>query len=50
MTHELLFGVEHELMRNFGVSANVTWRKYDELQLAAVRRRERRRLHADGHV
>jgi len=27
MTHELLFGVEHELMRNFGISANVTWRK-----------------------
>ena len=28
MTHELLFGVEHELFKNFGVSANVTWRRY----------------------
>ncbi|HET7217550.1 MAG TPA: TonB-dependent receptor [Vicinamibacterales bacterium] len=27
-THELLFGVEHELFRNFGLSANVTWRRY----------------------
>jgi hypothetical protein len=28
LTHELLFGVEHELVRNFGVSANVTWRRF----------------------
>ena len=28
LTHELLFGVEHELLRNFGVAANVTWRRY----------------------
>ena len=28
-THELLFGVEHELFRNFGLSANVTWRRYN---------------------
>jgi hypothetical protein len=28
-THELLFGVEHELFRNFGVSANVTWRRFN---------------------
>jgi hypothetical protein len=28
LTHELLFGVEHELFKNFGVSANVTWRRY----------------------
>ena len=28
LTHELLFGVEHELFRNFGVAANVTWRRY----------------------
>ena len=27
MTHELLFGLEHELYRNFGISGNVTWRK-----------------------
>jgi hypothetical protein len=27
-THELLFGLEHEIMRNFGVSVNYTWRKY----------------------
>ena len=26
MTHELLFGVEREVARNFGISANVTWR------------------------
>ena len=29
MTHELLFGVEHELIRNFALAANVTWRRYD---------------------
>jgi hypothetical protein len=29
LTHELLFGVEHELARNFGVAANVTWRRYN---------------------
>ncbi len=29
-THELLFGIEHELMRNFGVSVNYTWRKYTD--------------------
>ena len=28
LTHELLFGVEHELFRNFGVAANLTWRRY----------------------
>ena len=28
LTHELLFGVEHELFKNFGVAANVTWRRY----------------------
>jgi Carboxypeptidase regulatory-like domain/TonB-dependent Receptor Plug Domain len=28
LTHELLFGVEHEIMRNFGISANVTWRRF----------------------
>jgi hypothetical protein len=28
-THELLFGIEHELFRNFGVSANVTWRRFN---------------------
>jgi hypothetical protein len=27
-THELVLGVEHELMRNFGLSSNYTWRKY----------------------
>ncbi len=27
LTHEVLFGVEHEILRNFGISANVTWRK-----------------------
>ena len=29
LTHELLFGIEHELVRNFGVAANVTWRRYN---------------------
>jgi len=29
VTHELLFGVEHELFKNFGLSANVTWRRYN---------------------
>jgi hypothetical protein len=29
LTHELLAGVEHELFKNFGVSANVTWRRYN---------------------
>ena len=28
LTHELLFGVEHELFRNFGIAANLTWRRY----------------------
>ena len=28
-THEALVGVEHELFRNFGLSANVTWRRYN---------------------
>ena len=27
-THEVVFGVEHELFRNFGISGNVTWRKF----------------------
>ena len=27
-THEVLLGLEHELMPNFGVSGNFTWRKY----------------------
>jgi Carboxypeptidase regulatory-like domain/TonB-dependent Receptor Plug Domain len=28
LTHELLVGIEHEIMRNFGISANVTWRRF----------------------
>ena len=28
-THEVLVGIEHELFRNFGVSANVTWRRFN---------------------
>jgi hypothetical protein len=27
-THEFTFGLEHEIMKNFGFSTNVTWRKY----------------------
>jgi hypothetical protein len=30
-THELLFGLEHELFRNFGISANVTWRRFVDI-------------------
>jgi hypothetical protein len=29
VTHEALFGVEHELFKNFGLSANLTWRRYN---------------------
>jgi hypothetical protein len=29
-THEILLGLEHEIMRNFGVSVNYTWRKYTD--------------------
>ena len=39
MTHELLFGVEREIARNFGLSANVTWRNltnFNWLQTAGV--------------
>jgi hypothetical protein len=27
-THEFVVGFEHEIMKNFGLSTNVTWRKY----------------------
>ena len=27
-THELIFGVDHELFKNFGVSGSFTWRKF----------------------
>ena len=27
-THEVIFGMDHELMPNFGVSGNVTWRRF----------------------
>jgi hypothetical protein len=30
-THEVLFGVDHELMANFGVSGTFTWRRYNDL-------------------
>jgi carboxypeptidase family protein len=29
LTHEVLFGIDHELARNFGVSATVTWRHFN---------------------
>jgi hypothetical protein len=29
-THELLFGVDRELMANFGVSGTFTWRRYND--------------------
>jgi hypothetical protein len=28
MTHEVVLGLDHELMANFGVSGNVTWRRF----------------------
>jgi hypothetical protein len=28
LTHELVFGVDHELLTNFGVSASFTWRRF----------------------
>jgi Carboxypeptidase regulatory-like domain/TonB-dependent Receptor Plug Domain len=28
LTHELLFGIEHEIVKNFGISGNVTWRRF----------------------
>jgi hypothetical protein len=28
LTHELIFGVDHELFRNFGLTASVTYRRY----------------------
>ena len=28
LTHELVFGIDHEIMPNFGVSANATWRRF----------------------
>jgi Carboxypeptidase regulatory-like domain len=31
LTHEVLFGIEHELVRNFGISANVTWRRFNRI-------------------
>ncbi|MGH9200616.1 MAG: hypothetical protein ACRD2A_05210, partial [Vicinamibacterales bacterium] len=30
-THELLFGLDHELMANFGVSGTFTWRRYNDV-------------------
>ena len=27
-THEVILGMDHELMTNFGVSGNITWRKF----------------------
>ncbi len=29
-THEVVLGMEHELRPNFGISANMTWRKYTD--------------------
>lgn len=29
-THEIVLGLEHEVMRNFGVSLNYTWRNYTD--------------------
>jgi Carboxypeptidase regulatory-like domain/TonB-dependent Receptor Plug Domain len=31
LTHELLFGIEHEIFRNFGISGNVTWRRFNNI-------------------
>ncbi|MEX2272120.1 MAG: TonB-dependent receptor [Vicinamibacterales bacterium] len=40
-THEVLFGIDRELMRNVGVSGTLTWRRFDNLRwkpLIGVRR------------
>ena len=31
-THEVLFGVDRELMRNFGISGTVTWRAFNNMR------------------
>jgi len=36
-THELIFGVDHELMTNFAVSASFTWRRIQDFNWTPVR-------------
>jgi hypothetical protein len=37
LTHEVIFGADHELFRNFGVSGSVTWRKFTNLNYLTYR-------------
>ena len=36
LTHEVVFGMDHELMPNFGVSANATWRHFNNFNWRPV--------------
>ncbi len=49
-THELMFGIDHELMPNFGISGTFTFRHFDHVQLDPAHRRDVCRLHADRHA
>ena len=39
LTHEVVLGIDHELMPNFGVSANATWRKFTNFNWRPVQGR-----------
>ena len=53
-THEVVAGIDHELMPNFGLSASYTWRRYNNviwpLTQLPVARRDERRLPARRHA
>ena len=53
-THEIVAGIDHELMPNFGLSASYTWRRYNNviwpLTQLPVRGRDERRLPARRHA
>ncbi len=36
ITHEVVFGLDHELMPNFGVSGNLTWRRFTNMNWRPV--------------
>ena len=50
LTHELLFGVEHELVKNFGVGCQRHVAALHRLQLAELSRRHRGGLHPGGRL
>jgi hypothetical protein len=37
LTHEVIFGIDHELFRNFGVSGSVTWRRFTGINYLTYR-------------